>query len=156
MKPEVLATLRNHNVKVITFSPHATQIFQTVDLCLFGVFRRKMQYKLPFANGNLTVDFIRNAFHALNHTFIPDNVRSVLKLLGLEFNVIQTRPTLLFREDKLRRSQRFQDIWEANYPLDQLSKRRREGRYGRINQDSRANKSPFSVTLGTRSENICS
>jgi hypothetical protein len=93
-RPEVLATLRGHNVKVITFPPHTTQIFQVLDLCLFGVFKRKMQYKLPFANDNLTVNSIRKAFHALKETFIPDNVRSAFKLLGLEFNITQTPYTL--------------------------------------------------------------
>jgi hypothetical protein len=57
-RPDVLAILRDHNVKVITFPPHKAQIFQTPDLCLFGVFKRKMQYKLPFANDNLTVNFV--------------------------------------------------------------------------------------------------
>jgi hypothetical protein len=111
---------------MITFLPHTTQIFQTFDLYLFGVFKRKLQYKLPFANDNLTVNFIRNAFHALKQTFVLDNVESAFKLLGLEFNITQTPYTLLLREDNLRRSQRFQEIWEANYPLDQLSTRRRE------------------------------
>jgi hypothetical protein len=82
-----------------------------------------MQYQLPFANDNLAANFFRNAFHALKQTFVPDNVRSAFKLLGLEFNITQTPYTLLFREDKLRRSQWFQEIWEANHPLDQLSKR---------------------------------
>jgi exopolysaccharide biosynthesis predicted pyruvyltransferase EpsI len=94
-----------------------------------------MQYQLLFANDNLTVNFIRNAFRALKETFVPDNVRSAFKLPELEFNITQTSYTFLFREDKLRRSQRFQEIWEANYPLDQLSERRREARYGWINQD---------------------
>jgi hypothetical protein len=120
---------------MISFPLHATQIFQTLDLCLFGVFKRKMQYKLPFPNDNLTVNFIRNTFRALKQTFVPDNVRSTFKLLGLEFNIPQTLCTLMFREDKLRRSKEFQEIWEASYPLDQFSKRRREARYGWINQD---------------------
>jgi hypothetical protein len=94
-----------------------------------------MQYQLPFANDNLTVNFIRNAFHALKQTFVLDNVGSAFNLLGLEFNITQIPYPLLFREDKLRRSQGFQEIWEANYPLDQLSERRREARYGWINQD---------------------
>jgi hypothetical protein len=34
----------------------------------------------------------------------------------------------------LRRSQGFHEIWEANYHLDQLSKKRREVWYGWINQ----------------------
>jgi hypothetical protein len=40
---DVLATFRDHNVKVITFPPHTIQIFQSLDLCLFGIFKRKMQ-----------------------------------------------------------------------------------------------------------------
>jgi hypothetical protein len=134
-KPEVLATLRDHNVKVITFPPHITLLFQTLDLCIFDVFKRKVQYKLPFNNDSLTVNFIWNAFHALKEIFVPDNIRTTFKLLGLESNITQTPYTLLFREDKLRRSQGFQEVWETNYPLDQLSKRRREARYGWINQD---------------------
>jgi hypothetical protein len=58
-------------VKVITFPPHTNQILQTLDLCLFDLFKRKIQYQLPFANDNLTVNFIRNAFHALKQTFVP-------------------------------------------------------------------------------------
>jgi hypothetical protein len=49
-KPEILTTLREHNVKIITFPPHRTQIFQALDLCLFGMFKRKMQDRLPFVN----------------------------------------------------------------------------------------------------------
>jgi hypothetical protein len=94
-----------------------------------------MRCKLPFANDNLTVTFIRNAFHALKQPFVPDNLRSAFKQLGLEFNITQTPYLLLFREDKLRRSQEFQEICEVNDPLDQLFKRHREAQYGWISQD---------------------
>jgi hypothetical protein len=118
--------LGDHTAKVIIFLPYTAQIFQTLDFSLFGVFKEKIQYQLPFANDNLAANFIRNAFHALKQTFVPYNVRSVFKLFGLEFNITQTSDALLFREDKLSRSQGFQEIWEANHPLDQLSKRDRE------------------------------
>jgi hypothetical protein len=45
-RPEVFAALRDHNVNMIIFPPHTTQIFQTLGFCLFGVFKRKMQSKL--------------------------------------------------------------------------------------------------------------
>jgi hypothetical protein len=62
LKLEILATLREHNVKMITFPPHTTQIFQTLDLCRFGVFERKMQYRLPFVNDSLTVRLFKTRF----------------------------------------------------------------------------------------------
>jgi hypothetical protein len=83
----------------------------------------------------IMMNFIRNTFHASKQSFIPDNIRSAFKLLGPEFNITQTPSKLLFREDKLRRSLGFQEIWEANYPLNQLSKRRQEARYAWINQE---------------------
>jgi hypothetical protein len=49
-RPEVLEMLREHDVKVITFPPHTTQVFQALDLSLFGVLKRKLQYKLPLGN----------------------------------------------------------------------------------------------------------
>jgi hypothetical protein len=94
-----------------------------------------MHHKLPFANDNRTVNFIRNAVHAMKKTFVPDDVRSAFTLFVFAFNITQTPYTLPFQENKLGRSQGFQEIWEANYRLDQLSKRRREPRYGWINQD---------------------
>jgi hypothetical protein len=133
--PEILSILREHNVKVITFPPHTTQIFQVLDLSLFGVFKRKMQYKLPFGNDNLTTKFIQKAFHSLKQTFVADNVRSAFRMLGFEFNISETPYTLLFREEKLRQSHGFREIREVDYPVDKLSKRRREARYGWINQD---------------------
>jgi hypothetical protein len=80
------------------------------------------------------VNFIRKAFHTLKQPFVPENVRSAFKLPGLEFTMTQILYTLLFREDKLRRSRGFQEIWKVKYPLDQLSKSSREARYGWINQ----------------------
>jgi hypothetical protein len=101
-KPEILATLREHNVKIIIFPPHTTQIFQALKLCLFGVFKRKVQSRLPFVNDSVTVGFIQKVFHALKQAFVPDNVRHLFIMLGLEFDGTQSPYTLLFREEKLR------------------------------------------------------
>jgi hypothetical protein len=97
-------------------------MFQTLDLCLFGVFEMKIQSRLLFLNDSLTVNFIQNAFHATKQPF----ARSAFRMLGLEFKVTQVPYTLLFGEEKLRQSQGFGEIREADYRLDQLCKRRRE------------------------------
>jgi hypothetical protein len=134
-RPGVLKMLREHDVKVIPFPHHTTQVFQALDLSLFGVLKRQLQYKLPRGNDDRVVAFIQKAFHSLKQTFVPNNVRNAFKMLGFEFNIAKSPYTLLLREEKLRGSQRFREISDADYPLDQLSKRRREARYGWINQD---------------------
>jgi hypothetical protein len=56
-------------------------------------------------------------------------------MLEFEFIIAKSPDTVLLREEKLRASQGFREIWDADDPLDHLSKRRREARYGWINQD---------------------
>jgi hypothetical protein len=133
-RPEVLKALREHNVKVITFPPHTTQVFQTLDLSLFGVLKRKLQYKLPLGNDDQVLGFIQRVFHSLRQAFVPDNIRNAFRMLGFVFSIAESPYTLLLREEKLRGSEAFREIWDADYPVDRLSKRRRESRYGWINQ----------------------
>jgi hypothetical protein len=132
---EVLQMLREHDVKVMTLPPHTTQVFQALDLSLFGILKRKLRYKLLLGNDDRVVKFFPKAFHSLKQTFVPDNVRNAFKMLGFEFNIARSLYTLLLREEKLRGSQPFPEIWDPDYPLDQPSKRRREARYRWINQD---------------------
>jgi hypothetical protein len=155
-RSEVLATLRDHNVKVITFPLHTIQIFQTLDLSLFGAFRRKMQYKLPFPNDNLTVNFIRNAFTHWDTQLFQIMSAVHLNYLDLNLILLKLRTHCCFERTswvEARGSRRFgkPTIPWTNSPKD-VEKRDVDKS---INM-GRANKSSFSVTLGTRSENICS
>jgi hypothetical protein len=73
-RPEVLKILREHDVKVIILLPHTTQLFQALDLSLFGALQAKLQYQLPLGNDDRVFAFIQKAFHSLKQTFVPDNV----------------------------------------------------------------------------------
>jgi hypothetical protein len=41
---EILSLLRDARVRIITWVSHTTHIFQQLDICLFGVLKRKEQY----------------------------------------------------------------------------------------------------------------
>jgi hypothetical protein len=45
---DVLRILTEARVRVITFAPHTTQVFQILDLTLFGVLKRCTRYELTF------------------------------------------------------------------------------------------------------------
>jgi hypothetical protein len=117
-RPEVLTMLREHDIKVITFPPHTTRIFQALDVSLFDILKRKLRYKLPLGNDDQVVAFIQKAFHSLKQTFVPDNVRNAFKMLGFEFRIAKSLYTLLLREEKLRGAQGFREIWDADDPLE--------------------------------------
>jgi hypothetical protein len=50
LTPVVIDLLSEARVRIVTFAPHTTQIFQTLDLSLFGVLKRRGQYQLPFGD----------------------------------------------------------------------------------------------------------
>jgi hypothetical protein len=55
-RDDVIRILTKASVRVITFAPHTTQIFQVLDLTLFGVLKRRPRYELPFGDDNATVN----------------------------------------------------------------------------------------------------
>jgi hypothetical protein len=44
---ETRQMLANHRVKVLSFPPHTTHILQSLDLNLFGNFKKRMNYRRP-------------------------------------------------------------------------------------------------------------
>jgi hypothetical protein len=47
VQPDTLQMIEDHQVIVIIFPLHTAQIFQSLDLSLFGNFKKKMNYTLP-------------------------------------------------------------------------------------------------------------
>jgi hypothetical protein len=71
---DVIRFLTDATVRVITFAPYATQIFQVLDLTLFGVLKRRTGYELPFENDNATAKFITRVYHDFRQTMIQLNI----------------------------------------------------------------------------------
>jgi hypothetical protein len=61
-------------VHAITFAPYTTQIFQVLDVTLFGVLKRRLGYKLPFEDQKETVEFIMKVYHDLKQTMVESNI----------------------------------------------------------------------------------
>jgi hypothetical protein len=78
---EILSLLRDARVRIITWAPHTSQltphttdIFQQLDICLFGVLKRKEQYALPFGNDQTTIDFLLNIYRTFKQTMTEPNI----------------------------------------------------------------------------------
>jgi hypothetical protein len=69
--------LAAHDMKILTFQPHTTKIYQCVDLCLFAVFTKRLYCEL-------LLDSIPQAyFHDMKQTFVSDNARSAFLLMHI-------------------------------------------------------------------------
>jgi hypothetical protein len=113
-------------VRVITFAPHTTQIFQVLDVTLFGVLKRRLGYKLPLEDENETVRFIMKVYHDFKQTMVEPNTWGALQAIGFKFDTEAEPYRLLFNEEKLRQSEGFRELSSIDFPLDQLSSRRQK------------------------------
>jgi hypothetical protein len=52
--------LSSARVRVVALALHTAQIFQLLDLTLFGIFKHERKYHLPFGDLETTVLFISN------------------------------------------------------------------------------------------------
>jgi hypothetical protein len=107
-----LQKLADHRVKVITFPTPTTHIFQSFDLSIFGTFKKRMGYQLPFDNDEITTGFVKRVFHNAKQTLVEDNVRSAFMQLRLSCDIRTTPYLLLFDENMLRESPGFLALWE--------------------------------------------
>lgn len=130
----LLDLLREARVRVITWPPHTTQIFQELDVSLFGVLKRRGQYKLPFDDDQGTANFLLRIYRTFKQTMIEANIWAAFRQAGFEFDVGREPYRLRFDEEKLRSSPAFQEIWSLDFPLEKLSVRRQRARFGWINQ----------------------
>jgi hypothetical protein len=71
---DVIRILTEARVRVITFEPHTTQVFQVLDLTLFGVLKRCPRDELPFDENNATVKVITKVYHDFTQTMARPNV----------------------------------------------------------------------------------
>jgi hypothetical protein len=79
--------------------PHITQIFQELDVSLFGVLKRKGQYKLPIEDDQRTAPFLRKTYRAFKQTMIETNRWGAFHELGFEFDTSVEPYHLLFHEE---------------------------------------------------------
>jgi hypothetical protein len=71
---DVIRTLTEARVPVITFAPHAPQVFQGLHLTFFGVLKRCPRYELPFDEDTLIVKVIMKVYHDFRQTIALPNV----------------------------------------------------------------------------------
>jgi hypothetical protein len=125
-------------VRVTTFAPHTTQIFQVLDLTLFGILKRCPRYEQPFDDNNAAVKGITKVYHDFTQTMVPFNVCGAFSALAFEFDTRREPCEPIFDEEKLRGSASSRKLWSVDFPLDQLSGRGRTARFDWIKSLSKS------------------
>jgi hypothetical protein len=131
---EVVAVLTEARVRIITFAPHTTQIFQVLDLVLFGALKRRANGLRAFEEEQPIVAFLFRVYRDFKQTMIEVNIWKAFEAIGLTDDIEQIPYGLFFDEEKLRQRSGFVELWERNTPLESLSRRRQNAKFGWINK----------------------
>jgi hypothetical protein len=131
---DVICILTEARVRVITFASHTTQTFQLLDFTLFGVLKRCPRYELPVDENHATVKVITEVYHDFAQTRVPSNIWRTFRAVVFEFDTRRWPSGLLFDVVKLKGSAGCHELLSVDFPLDQLSDRRRISRFGWINK----------------------
>jgi hypothetical protein len=136
---ELLSTARVR-VVVVTFAPQprTREIFQVLDLTLFGVLKRRGQYQLPFEDDPGSVRFINKMYHdqdfRMTMTMIKPNIWGAFRGIGVKYSVVDELQRISFDEMTLRESEGFKELWDIDFRVGNLSPRRQSCKFGWINE----------------------
>jgi hypothetical protein len=101
---------------------------------LFGVLKKHGQYQLPLGNDVPAARFIKKVYHDFQAMVIDDNIWGAFRGIGITYTTVAGVQRVLFDEKKLRESDGFGELWDIDFPLENLSARRRASEFGWINR----------------------
>jgi hypothetical protein len=130
----VIAVLTNARVRVITFAPHTTHVFHTLNVVLFGALETRASGLEMWNEESRTVAFIIKLYHDFKQTMVEVNIWGTFSAIEFCYDITQNPYGLLFDEEKFRQSRAFLGLWARDTPLESLSTRRGQANFGWINK----------------------
>jgi hypothetical protein len=134
---QIVQLLTTHKIKVITFPPHSSGIFQMLDLVFFGVFKSQKKRLSKNASVPVMEDHAMRMFRACEAAGASTTVRGCFTRAGFVYHKSPEGGYVLsFDEDRVRDSAEFQEVWEIDFPLEGLTERRRATPWGFMNSEA--------------------
>jgi hypothetical protein len=129
-----LRLLRDAKVRVIPWLPHRAQIFQQLEIALFGVLKQRGPSKLPFDDEQGIANFLFRIYRRFKQTMIETNIWRAFQEAGFYFDMSVEPCRIRFDEEKLRRTAPFQEIWVLAVPPGKRRLRSRAAKFGWISK----------------------
>jgi hypothetical protein len=133
MGDEGQKVLADYGVMMITRAPRATNIFQVLDISLFGIFKlikgNTDESGMVHEMSNHVVKTIR----AIQRWCNPPNIQAAFQKAGFESISVSEPALITFHEERLRQMEGFREIWDTDFPIEDCSRRRQESSYGFVN-----------------------
>jgi hypothetical protein len=125
----VIALLTGARIRVVAFAPHTTQIFQVLDVVLFGALKKHATSLTMLDEEQSAAAFLIKVYHDYKQTMVEVNIWSAFAAIVLTHDITQDPYGLIFDEEKFRQSPGFLELWQRDVPFKSLSSRRQQARF---------------------------
>ena len=131
---EMLRILAENLIIVITYPPHTSHVFQVLDLLLFGILKKYKKYIPKDDTISPKIDHLKRVFHSYEMSTCSSTIRSSFAKAGFVYYQKDEMNYLHLNRSKIENTKEFKEIWDINYPLEELSTRRKNQPRGWINK----------------------
>jgi hypothetical protein len=123
---DILIEFPRHGVLILSYPPHPSNLFQVLDLLLFARLKSAKKYLPRNDQASALIDHIIWIFKAYETVTTSTKVRNCWEKAGFEYAKMGEAFHLLVNDGKIRESTDFLEVWQINYPLEDLSSQKRE------------------------------
>jgi hypothetical protein len=130
MGEAVIALLTDARVRVVPFASHTTQIFQVLDVVLFGALEKHATSLIMLDEEQPAAAFLIKVYHDYKQTMVEVNIWGAFAAIGMTQDITQDPYGLIFDKEKFQQSPGFIELWQCDVPFESLSTRRQQARFG--------------------------
>lgn len=142
--------LGKNNILIMTYPSHTTNLFQALDLSLFGVFKRnKNKLDTETTNKSLEETAI-NVIKAYEQIATIFNILGSFKRAGIGQDMNSNPKRIKIDVEQIVTNPGFKELWNMNIKIEDISKRRQNHVFGIIN----INSLPDSCTIFTNNDSL--
>jgi hypothetical protein len=132
---DTLTELAHPGVLVMTCPLHSSQIFQLLDLLLVGRFKAAKKHPMRDPTVSPRRDHVMRLFRADELASINSTVGGSWEKIGFDFTRRDGTHYLCVDEPKIRGIREFAEVCDIDYSETALSARRRQQRWGWLNEE---------------------
>jgi hypothetical protein len=115
---EVQKAIADYGVMMTMYAPHATNIFQILDISLFGIFNLIKGNADESGMLHEITENVVKIIRVIQRSCNPPNVQSAFRKAGLECISVSEPSFITFHEERLRETEGFRKIWDIDFPME--------------------------------------
>jgi hypothetical protein len=130
---EIFGLIGENHVKIVSFAPHTTNVFQALNVPFFSVSKTKEEFWMRQDDDKTLAATIHTLVRQFHSVTTPENIRGNSVRAAFSYKGGVSPYALEFSRERMMGSPRLRQAWELEVPLENLSTSRQNAQFGVMN-----------------------